>query len=112
MPRISALDRIARRPWPRAPEGDRPARLVHLDDVVLPFASGSARKAIGRAGHERERSPVEGAVGAPATEPHLRRGTQREAEHMLVDRPVAMPADVGIIPGQPTEGKIKPRDFR
>jgi hypothetical protein len=79
---------------PGSAKGDRPACHVHLRNAVLPFVSSFAREMVDGSRRQQCRRPIKAARPASA-EPHRRRRAERNADDMLEDGPITMPADPG-----------------
>src|SRR3954469_15601901 len=74
-----------------AAESDRPAGRIHPGDAVLPFVPRRARQMIDGPRSEQRGGAIETAGSAPAKS-QRRRCSKRDAEDMLEDRAVAVPA--------------------
>src|SRR3546814_8262151 len=61
---------------------------------MFPFVPDFAREMIEGAGRERERGTLEPGAG-PAAQAQRHRCAERQADHMVEDRTVAVPADPG-----------------
>ena len=66
-----------------------------LGNAVLPTASCLARQKIGRATRERLLHPVEFAVAAAAAKGEHRFASQRDADHFIELRSIAVPSNAG-----------------
>src|SRR3546814_6574735 len=77
-----------------AAEGDRPARLLHRCDAMLPLVPGFTSEVIDAARRERRTGPLELPVHT-AAQPQAGRGTERDADDVLEHRAVLVPANAG-----------------
>src|SRR3546814_3969334 len=74
-----------------AAEGDRPARLLHRCDAMLPLVPGFTSEVIDAARRERRTGPLELPVHT-AAQPQAGRGTERDADDVLEHRAVLVPS--------------------
>src|SRR3954471_19703433 len=82
------------------PERDRSSRRLDAGNAVFPRMAGGARHHVERAGRGIERKALP-RVAAATAEAKLAKRAQRQAEHLVEMRLVAMPADAdpGIVFG-------------
>ena len=75
----------------QAAKGDRPTDHLHLRYAVLPFMASLAGEVVDRPRRQKGRRPIR-ATRIPSPKPERRRRAKRNANDVLEDGPIAMPA--------------------